>query len=293
MLPSSKADRLLMVRRAGANTYLGEPYVLDGYTQVDPRLVGGETTGVIFTYDQSNGANFVNAVYSMTQTKCHMVDPFTGHMFNIVEPMVGCNGGLSTTLGFTIGNVWAQTCNKLRGGEGQAVWRQRVIICCVGAGGITSQQFAKGGDCNQRIVCGASRLMAMGLVPNVVVRHQGESDQTSINTGAPGNPADFTATKIRDNIWSEVETLRDVGVTAPVLVCNVAYSALSTVGTVGYNQTRQGQQMSWDTSKGILAGPDTDTVQGTGNRHDDTHWNATGRNTVSTMFANAIRAAAA
>lgn len=290
MLPPSRPDPMLMVRRHGANTYLGEPYNLSEYIPVSPQLVPGQTTGVILTYDQSNGANFVNAVYGMTQSDCHMLDPFTGGMFVVQEPMVGCNGGLSTTLGFTIGNVWAQTVNKLRGGEGHAVWRQRVVICCLGAGGTTSQQWAVGGDCNNRLIAGARRLLARGMAPHIVVRHQGESDATSLAGSGPGLPGDFSAIKIRDYIWSEVATLRAEGVTCPVLVCNVAYTPSTTSGAA-YDTTRQGQQLSWDATKGIFAGPDTDPPSGpgSGGRYDNLHWNSSGRDQVSTMFANAIR----
>lgn len=277
LYPASAADPYTLQRRAGTvDPDIGEPINLDGYTQVYSGLSPGQSTGVILTYDQSNGANFVDAVYTMTQPRCHMLNPFDGGVYDIKEPMLGCNGGLPTGAGYPYGNVWAQTVDKLRG-AGFTAWRERVVICTVGAGGTTSTQWAAGGDCNARILVGARRLLAHGLVPDVVFRHQGESDMTS----------GFSALTVKNNIRSEVETLRAVGVTCPVIVANVAYSTAASVGTPAYLAVRQGQVDACDTLLGIFLGPDTDTV-GSGGRYDDVHWNATGRNTVSTMFRNAI-----
>lgn len=244
-----------------------EPLNFDTYEQVYGGLVEGENTGVFLIYGQSNAANAVpNPTYTVTQAKNHMLNPFNGAVYKTKTPMLGAS---------FFGGNWVARLGDLLISAGTF---DRVIVCNVAAGGLTSTQLARGGDCNYRPVVGARRLLALGLQPTFVLRHQGESDVW-------GN---FSSTQVRDNIRSEVETLREVGITCPVMVANVAYVNTGSVGTPAYNAVRAGQQAAVSEELGIILGPDTDTVGSSGRGTWDLHFNENGAPTVANLFKTAI-----
>jgi hypothetical protein len=195
-------------------------------------------------------------------------------MYKTKEPILSCNGSLFG-YGFPYGN-WTARLGDLLISAGTF---DRVIICNVAAGGTTSLQWAKGGDCNNRLVVAAKRLLAAGLQPTRVLRHQGETDASS---GA------FTAAEVTANIWSEVDTLRDNGITARVMVSHVAYYRASSVGTADYLAVRQGQSDAVDATRDIILGPDTDTLGSAFRQSDDLHWSASGAAAVADLFKDAI-----
>jgi hypothetical protein len=269
-LPSAPDPNKITLQAGTSDPLNGEPINLDGYTQVYGPLVSGETTGGIFVLGQSLSGNFVNATFAMTQSNAHMLNVHNGGVYNIAEPMVGCNGGRPGAA--ATGNIWSETVNKLRA----AGWRQRVVVCDVAIGSTTSADWATG-FCQERIRAGIKRMQALSLGPHVVYCDQGTSDTI----------AAFSATTVRDNWRAIVAYIRTLGCNAPVLVCRNAWAGTASVGTAPYLAVRQGQLDALDTPLGIFAGADTDTLNGS-NRYDDIHWNATGRGNGSTLHRNAI-----
>lgn len=249
---------------------VSEPYNMDIYTQVYGGLVSGETTGVFLIYGQSNVGNYVDATYSPSQAKNHMLNIFNGGVYRTKEPVVGCNGGVYGSP-YSTGNLTARLGDLLIA----AGTYQRVIICNISAGGTSSLQWADGGNCNNRLKVAARRLAALGLPITRVIRHQGEQDTIM----------GYSSAQIKTNIWSEVDTLRNEGVTARVMVCHVSYTSGATSATV-----RQGQSDSVDVTRKIFLGPDSDALtSGGGNRQaDNVHFNSTGAAAFATLLKNAI-----
>lgn len=270
--PSAPDPHKIALISGATDPLNGEPINLDGYTQVYGPAVGGQTTGGIFVLGQSLSANFVNATFSMTQSNAHMLNVHNGAVYNIAEPIVGCNGGRPGAA--ATGNIWSETVNKLRA----AGWRQRVVLCDVAIGSTTSTQWATG-SMQERIRAGIKRMQALSLGPHVVVCDQGTSD----------TQASLSATTVRDNWRAIVAYIRTLGCNAPVLICKSAWAGAASVGTGPYLAVRQGQNDALDTPLGIFAGADLDTLNGS-NRYDDFHWNATGRGSGSTLYVNAITA---
>lgn len=261
--PPSKPDPLILeYRRGTVDALIGEPISVDGYEEVYGGRVVGQTTGALLHYGQSNQANFMFDTYTPTATNSHMMNPFSGGVYRMKEPVMGCNGGLP-------GGTNTYGCCLSRLGDKLIAlgWRTRIVICSVAAGGTTSLQWANG-DCTNRLRVAARRMIGRGFAPNIVVRHQGESDTTQ----------GFTPTQVRDNIFAEVAILRAEGVTCPVLCCLVARTNTAAVGTPAYDNVRAGQIAAtglFGNNLGIFAGPDTDQYDSS-YRHDDLHWNALG-----------------
>lgn len=270
--PPSAADPFrLGYRRGTADALIGEPLAMDAYTEVYGSAVAGELLKTTMHYGQSNQANFMVDLHSPTSPNCHMLNVFSGAMYRAQEPIVGCNGGLPGG-----SNPYGCCLSRLGDKLIAAGWCTRHIIACCAAGGTNSNQWANG-DCTQRLRVTARRLLTRDLPPAAVVRHLGESDQTQ----------GFSAAQVEDNIHTEVDVLRSEGIACPIIVCIVARSSTAAVGSAAYLAVRAGQNAAVDPSRGIYLGFDTDTI-GSGGRHDDLHWNASGADTFMTGLTTNI-----
>lgn len=255
------------IKARGGQVGLYEPTNMENYTQVANALVPGETTGIFLIAGQSNAANFVDGFYTVTQAKSHMMNPFNGGIYRTKDPVLGCNGSPSGVFPSWQGSWTSRLGDLLIGG---GVY-QRVIICNVAAGGTSSQQWAEGGDCNNRLICAGNRLLANGMQPTRVIWMQGENDAS----------LGFSSATTTANIRSVCDTLRRTGITARMLVSLTTYNNGATSST-----TRAGQSASVDLSRDIGLGPDTDAV--TARQSDLTHLNATGAGQVATLWKNLI-----
>ena len=253
----------------GGQIGIYEPTNLDLYTEVSAALVPGETTGIFLIAGQSNCANFVNTTYTVTQAKSHMVNPLNGGVYRTKDPVMGCNGSPNGVFAYL--GSWTARLGDLLIGAGA---HQRVIICNVAAGGTSSDQWALNGDCNNRLICAANRLLSRGMQPTRILWMQGESDAA----------LDYTAQATRDNIWSVCDTLRRTGITAKMMVSRTTVGFVA-AGSAPSNITRQGQSDSVNVDRNIILGPDTDTLT---SRHDGTHFDATGASQVATLWKDAI-----
>lgn len=255
------------IKPRGGQLGLNEPTNLDTYTQVSSALVPGQNTGVFLIAGQSNAANFVDGIYTVTQSNSHMMNPFDGGVYRTKDPVLGCNGSPSGVFPSWQGS-WTARLGDLFISAGTF---QRVIICNVAAGGTSSQQWAEGGDCNHRLICAGNRLLAKGMQPTRIIWMQGENDAS----------LGFSSATTKTNIWSVCDTLRRIGVTSRMIVSQTTYNngAMSSA-------TRAGQAASVDATRNIILGPDTDAV--TARQSDLTHLNTTGASQVAALWKNAI-----
>lgn len=236
---------------------------VDGKTQVSAALVPGQDTAVIITIGQSNSANHCGNPRTATSPLAHNFDYTTGGMYRAADPMLGCSGP-------TMGSFNTYLADKL---ISSGAWA-RVIIASMAVNATRSVDWALGGPFNQNIRVMARRLAANGLIPTAITWQMGESDNAVATPSA----------NVTWGIQSAIQTFRDEGVTCPAFV-----AVTSTWPGYDGSAIRAAQQASWDTSKGIYPGPDTDTLGATYRDGGGLHFNDAGNDAHAQLWTNIIR----
>jgi hypothetical protein len=215
---------------------------------------------------QSNIGNYVFGSYSPTGADGNLnLSVFDGGLYRAVSgPMLGPNG--------TQHSVLPQMADLLISGE----HAERVVNVPVAVGGTFASDWAPGGVMHHRAKAACLRTLALGLVPDAVLWHQGESDASSSTTEA-SYAASLEALK---------DALRGYGVDCPIIVAKATWGGGEY--PPNYLAVRAAQANVID-DVDFFAGPDTDTL-GNSYRADGTHFNASGATSVATMWRDAILA---
>lgn len=245
-------------------------------TQVDGSIQSGESTGVILTLGQSNGANAVVGPYTPSQLRNNNFNIADGGVYVSQGLLLGCNGVIAGT---NFSNVFARVADKMI----LAGIYTRVILVPLSIGGTTVADWAGTGiyDCKNRVTVACERLVAAGLSPDLILWHQGEAD-----AGAGTSESDYQAA-----LLSVIANIRSFGFDAKFLVSLVTHwTGTVTPGGVYATAIRSAQGSIVNHSTGIWAGPDTDTIPDS-SRADGVHWNATGADQVSSLWLVQIGAA--
>lgn len=237
--------------------------VADGLTQVNPNLVGGQTTCVIIAGGQSTITGNGSGTYTKTNANIHMLNIYTGGMYSAVNPMPGVDSN------FSLGNT---ECFLIRLADKMinASKYQRIILVPFGLGSTDIAKWQSGGFCNERISAACQRVSKMGLLSATQVYfiwQQGESDRVLGTTQGA-----YTT-----GLNSVIATARAVLPTTPIYISQTSWSSGVTSSAV-----RAAQAASWGGT--IFQGPDTDTLDATNRIADNTHWNGTGSDAVAGLW---------
>lgn len=230
-------------------------------------LTAGQSTCVLISKGQSNftslgfapGYNIVNPSVNDN------FNVYDGGVYASVFPLLGCT---SNNFGTDNNNVPGRVADLLIS-NGKY---QRVIHAPLAISGSTAAEWSTG-DCSKRMTICIQRLAAINLTPTVIIDMQGEVD----------NALGTTAVAYRAMKQTEVQTVRNLGCTAPWLVGICSYNG----GTVS-DEVRTGQFQSADVGLNILHGADTDFLTAPTYRLDGTHLNATGNTAAANLWYNAI-----
>ena len=215
-------------------------------------MIYHKNAAIILTLGQSNASNTINARFDPSPNVINF-SLFDGKCYLAREPFIG-----PTNYG---GNFATRLASKLvdRGAY------QAVILAPLAVGGTKVQDWAVGGSLNRRLVVEIKRLHDVGLQPTHVLWHQGEANV--------GDPQDYTP-----SFLSVFATIRRNGVYAPI------YLAEATRCGGGVSEPlRTVQRALVDPAKGILAGPDTDSI-GLEHRYDTCHFDARGAEMHAEMW---------
>jgi hypothetical protein len=188
-----------------------------------------------------------------------------------IDPLGGASGAA--------GSVWSRLGDRLIG-EGLF---ERVLFVPLAFGGSFVKDWAPGGAFNRRLALALSRLRAcLGermLDFTGVLWQQGEAD---------ANHTTMPTSVYRQRIHEIVASLRAYDVYSPFFV------AVSTLCEAGphpcnnHDEIRRAQLSLPDPVAGILAGPDTDRITGSG-RSDGCHLSAEGLATCADIWFDVLR----
>jgi hypothetical protein len=185
-----------------------------------------------------------------------------GSFLPATDPLPGASG--------SGGSVWTRFAPKL---IAQSAYDE-VILVSTACGGTSVSDWIPGGAHHPRLIPVLDAAAQAGITFSHVVWHQGERDTLMATSEA----------RYRDSLESLVSFLRQRGIDAPVVVCQASYRFGQT-----NNGVRDAQQKILDPAKGIVAGPDTDTL-GAEYRYDDTHLDTAGQDLFATMLLDAFAA---
>lgn len=235
---------------------------IDGLTQVDPRLVAGEKTGVILCGGQSLMGNYTQTPFTPVNAKVQVLNPYNGGIYQVGSTSLPGAGGVLDHIGKRIAD------KLITDGE-----YARVILVPIAISSTTFADWAVGGAVNHRIGVASRRLASLGLAANFVLWGQGESDNVFATSQASCSAS----------LASIFATIRGQAAlaAAPIVLSFESYYLGTTSSIV-----RAAQAAAVDGTS-VIAGPDLDTLNAT-NRYDNIHWNATGAAAAAVLWAAPI-----
>lgn len=223
-------------------------------------------TAVLLVMGQSNAANAGEQLYS--STCLNTSNYYRGEFYDLKDPLKGANGAG--------GSVWSRLADQLLAFN----FAEHIIIAPVAVGGSSIEQWVPGGDLHPLIAEQLNALHADGLSITQVLWHQGESNNSALNSNIDPVQNALSYSQHFENL---VSYLRTIQVDAPI------YIAVATrCGSWGIDYDLQDAQVALaNDSLGILNGPNTD-ILGNEYRYDDCHFNAEGLKVHAFLWANIL-----
>ncbi len=237
-----------------------------GRTQVDPRLIGGESTAVIIVDGQSLMANNVNSAYTVAQSKNQQMNIRSGGIYVSKDPFIGTN----TSGGLNSGNI-GHLCSELGDLLITNARFVRVIWIPMAVGGASIAQLASTSTApflGNRIGAVARRIASVGLTATHVIFGQGETD-TNLGTSQSAYAASLSTV---------IANYRAAGISCPFLVAKETWIGGTTSSAI------QAAQASVVDNITVFAGADMDSLNATNRQADNTHLNATGRTAAAALW---------
>lgn len=211
-----------------------------------------DTTAVLLILGQSNAANMSGQRYRSAHGH-QVVNFYQGRCVIAGSPLLGSSDQW--------GESWTLLGNRLLT-EGLF---ETVVLIPIAVSATAINRWAQGGDVNA-IVAEEVSLVSRHYRVTHVLWHQGESDYAE-GTGRLAYERDF---------HSLLETLRESGVDAPVLV-SVASRCGPLADWKADNPVVQAQRSLIDESVGVFPGVNTDSLLTEDDRFDDCHFAGSGQ----------------
>lgn len=222
---------------------------------------------VVFAFGQSNAANHGQTRYTASD---RVYNYFKGHYYPAADPLVGATG--------EGGCVWTRLADMMID-KGLA---QEVTLVCPAVGATCVSEWAEGGPLYSRLAETVDGMLEDGVVPDVILWHQGESD----------NIADTPAEDYVKSFLSVREVFRSRGIQSPIVVAVASYHpACIGDGDGTDTQVRAAQKQLADSYPDIMPGPDTDRLDRCCHRHDGVHFSGKGLELHAEMWLKAVKRA--
>ncbi|MHC1733127.1 MAG: sialate O-acetylesterase [Bacteroidales bacterium] len=221
---------------------------------------------VIFTFGQSNSANYGQTPYTC---KLEVYSWYNGSMAKAADPLPGASGDK--------GSVWGRLGDKLI----EAGMARKVLIVPVGVGSTTVSQWSEKGELNDRIKASLNDLKSKGIVIDLILWHQGESDNLA-NTSGTSYIGDFE---------SVLATFRKNNVFAPLFMAIASYHPGSIPDKPnGWDPAvRQAQKEIIKSRVDVYMGPDTDALNKCYYRYDGVHFSEPGLEKHAELWLKSLK----
>jgi len=237
----------------------GRYSLLEGKTEiVCPRQT--DQTVVALVYGQSNSANMHGQ--RTFQHSPRIVNFFNGRCYKASDPLLGASG--------RAGSVWTLTGTKLL----ETGRYDHIVFVPAGMTASQISEWAEGGKFNP-MLSDVIRKTTKRYKFTHVVFHQGETDARIRTTGD----------EYKKNFQSMVQTIRGLGVDAPVYVSVTSFCS-PVVKTD--NPVTKAQRELVSTRDRILPGPDTDVLNSPEDRYDDCHMSYAGVQKFSDLLMQTV-----
>ncbi|MBN2140989.1 MAG: hypothetical protein JW718_08290, partial [Desulfovibrionaceae bacterium] len=203
----------------------------EGRASIAASGLGPGRVMVALILGQSNAAN---RTPGLAKAGPGVYNFFQGRLYEAEDPLLGADG--------RGGTIWTRL--------GRLIVEHRlydqVVLADVARGGSAVADWAPGGRCHELLLDALDQIGRSGLGLTHILWQQGESDGPKLKT----RPEDY-----RRDFLAMLEAVRSRGVRAPV------YVALATVcGSAPCPGLRAAQAGLVDPQKGILPGPDIDSL---------------------------------
>jgi lysophospholipase L1-like esterase len=208
---------------------------------------------------QSNAGNSGQGTYVSSRD---VLNYYGKALYRCEDPMLGATGGS--------GSIWCRLGDRL---VSEGLY-EKVIFVPLAIGGSSSEAWAPGGDCHGRIEKAVAELRGINLAVTHVLWIQGEADCAS---GA-------TPERYRRNVESMTESLRGMGIWAPVFIAVATYQRHMTCPAI-----QRAQSELANSKTGIHEGPNLDSLIGAVYRYDGTHLTAEGLEAAAAMWVRVFR----
>ncbi len=215
---------------------------------------------VALVFGQSNAANFGETRH---KSRIGVYYFFRGRYGRAADPLPGANG--------QGGSVWTRLGDQIIA----AKLFSQVIFVPAAIGATEIARWAPGGLLHEDLLRNVRETLQAGYRFTHLLWHQGESDAV---LGI--NPADYEL-----RFRGMIAAIRALGVNAPVFIAQATRCANSPPSP----DIRWAQHDLVDPSKGIFAGPDTDTIDTTW-RYDGCHFSDKGLDRHAAMWLEVIKA---
>jgi hypothetical protein len=267
-------DDLSLEYTASSNVFVpgeGNDLEIDPHRPSFPwrHLFTDPACGVFLILGQSNAANHGDTPYN-ARREVYSLDFLRMRCFHASDPLPGASG--------TGGSIWSRLGDLL---IEERVF-ERTLFVPLAFGGAYIVDWGPGGKFHRRTALALSRLrkdLAGVLLPiSAVLWQQGEAE---------ANHTQMSALVYRRHFHEIVDDLRNNGVFAPVFV---AQATKCDAGAHPYENRpaiREAQSTLPDPSRGVFAGPDTDTI-GTSDRYDGCHLSEKGLQRCSELWFNVL-----
>ncbi len=213
-----------------------------------PFTASNPRNAILFTFGQSNSANFGETRYTATQNVVNF-NIHDGKCYPSTDPLLGADGDG--------GSVWGRLGDQLIASGAF----EGVLIIPIGIGGTALHEWTTGGRLHPRVKYAAQQLNRAGIVPTHVLWHQGEDDARA-GTASSDYIRMFAAL---------VQALRDYGINAPV------FPAIASIcDDLGSDTIRSAQRALPEHIAGVHPGADTDSLSDMRDRFDYCHFSERG-----------------
>lgn len=214
------------------------------------------STAVLFTFGQSNSANYSEIKHSNSDTR--IVNYFGGRCYVASDPILGSMGSR--------GSVWIPMAKKLLDDGAYS----RVIIAGAGIGGVSVEQINQDEEAHT-IVTNALNSVSQHYDITDFLYHQGESNKHSTE----------------EQYKSGLETLITwTSVYSPS--ARFFVSVASICNSEPYIQVQNAQRAVVD-NVSVFQGPDTDSLVPLSLRYDNCHFGSNAQNIVGEEWASLIK----
>lgn len=254
----------LILHYAGAQP-IPLPTAADTAREVNlSNLKSDSKTMIALVFGQSNAAN--NGKVPYTPRHASVLNYYGGKLYIAKDPLFG-----NTNIG---GSVWTHLGDMLI----DSGLYDKVIFIPIAVGGSAIERWVSG-DCHEKLEKTLQELAAQHIRVTHILWHQGETDNL-LNT---------PAAKYKEQLGAILQTLRK-SQSADFYVSLASYHPSCITKPLGVDSIiRKAQKEFINENKGVLLGPDTDTLIYAIYRYDSVHFSDFGLDAFAKLWFRSIK----